>query len=229
MNQSTNLEILCLRHGKTNYTGKPRDLTPEGEAHVRQVAEDSVLPWVRRHSVNLRDLSIYSSPAPRAHFTATCVAEVILHEGSLLPRVEMGPTTQRDAARAALVYADLRAGKRHVSYETEPAFQDPTIFETPAEVRARWYAFFANYVKQAYVHGPRHSILVSHYEVLCNLVHDLFGIVATEATELLHAEPIFLSVSDYGWCGIVTVTGQFRGQEARAVFNPVTLVLTRCL
>jgi phosphohistidine phosphatase SixA len=219
-NKPRDLQILCLRHGKTHYTGQPRDLTPEGEAHVRQVAKDVVLPWMDTHRIDARNLKIRSSSAPRAHFTAWSVSDVIQEEKrmlpTLLPQQDIGPTVQRDKVRAAQVYESLRAGQRHVSYEQEPDFQDPTIFETPREVRARWYAFLARYIMYNF---DDHAIFVSHYEVLCNLVHDLFGIVATKETELRHAEPIYLSVSEYDAdSGLVMLSGKFRGQSAMAVF-----------
>ncbi|OGZ05835.1 MAG: hypothetical protein A2845_03455 [Candidatus Lloydbacteria bacterium RIFCSPHIGHO2_01_FULL_49_22] len=219
MNHIPDLEILCLRHGKTNYTEKFPDLTPDGILHVRKVATETVLPWILKHGINPRVLGIVASPAPRALGTAANVAEVIGYQGKILPQGEIGPMARRDSVRAALVYRDLRAGKQYVSYETDPAFRDRTIFETPPEVRARWYAFLADYIRCARIHGPRHMIFVSHYEVLCNIVHDLFGIVASEPAELRHAEPIFLSVSDYAPSVSVIISGQFRGKEALGVLD----------
>ena len=223
MDQSVTLEIICLRHGKTHYTGQQRDLTPEGEVHVRQVATDSVLPWMEKHRVDVRNLKIYSSPAPRAGYTAWNIAEVIRNKKmlmpTLLPEMKLGPTEQRDPARAKEVYSALSAGKRYVSYETEPAFQDSTIFETPREVRARWLAFFASYIRDSFRHGRRHSILVSHYEVLCNVVSDFFGITPTQEAELGHAEPIFLTITGTNDSDYVCLSMSFRGQDVGCIFN----------
>lgn len=215
---SSVFEILCLRHGKTNYTGIFPDLTPDGEAEVRQVAKDSVLPWVQKHNIDLRELYIASSPAPRAHGTAAVVAEVIKHQGSLIPRIEIGSLVWRDYKRAFAACNGL-SGKGYINYETEPVFADPTIFETPSEVRTRWYAFLSRYISDAFHLNRRHTILVSHYEVLCNLVHDLFGVVASEETALRHVEPIFLSVSLCDPTGLVLISGTFRGKEAIVVFD----------
>lgn len=213
------LELLCLRHGKTNYTEVFPDLTPEGITHVRKVAKDMVTPWVQKHQINPETLKICTSSAARAYGTAGYIASMIGYEGNFIPRCEIGPMERRDPIRAALVYEALRAGKQYVSYEREQAFQDPTIFETPREVRSRWYAFLAHYAKHALHTRPRHAILVSHYEVLSNLVLDLFGIEATQETELQHAEPIFLSVFPHDTDHRVMLSGSFRGKEAFAVFD----------
>jgi broad specificity phosphatase PhoE len=170
--------------------------------------------------MDLRALKIYTSPAARAYGTAGNIAEIIKHQGILVPTNEIGPMEQRDSDRATLVYEKLRAGSEYVSYEQEPAFLDSTIFEPPTEVRARWYRFLAAHLCRALHSGPRHAILVSHYEVLSNLVRDVFGIEATQATELQHAEPIYLSVSQYdNASGLVVITGKFRDQEAVATFD----------
>lgn len=219
MNNPAVFKLLCLRHGKTNYTDVFPDLTIAGVAHVRKVAEEIVVPWMQKDRVNLSTVMITTSPAARALGTAAHIANVIGHQVIFLPERKIGPMEKRDVARAALVYEALSAGKRYVSYEKEPAFQDPMVFETPSEVRARWYAFFADYLDQALLAGKRHAILVSHYEVLCNLVFDLFGIEATEETELRHAEPIFLSVSSRNTEQAVTISGTFREKEAHAVFD----------
>lgn len=216
MNKLSSIEIVCVRHGKTNYTGQPLDLTPEGKAHVCQVAIDKILPWVKKNNVDLRELEILSSPAPRAHYTAWLIGDAIGHQGSLLPKTQLGPMDRRDAIRAAEVYRQLGAGSCHVSYETDPVFQDPTIFETPTEVRTRWYAFLAEYIN----HENQPAIFVSHYEVLCNIVYDVFGIKATQKTELQHAEPIYLSVSPFPNSNTyVAIDGQFRDKKAVVLFN----------
>jgi hypothetical protein len=129
----------------------------------------------------------------------------------------LGPVVRRDEERARKVYADLGAGNRHVSYENEPDFQNPKIFEPPMEVRARWYDDLARYIMY---HSAHPAIFVSHYEVLCNLVHDVFGIVATKETELRHAEPIYLTISEFDReSGLVLIAGKFRDKASEAIFN----------
>lgn len=221
MSQKLSLEILCIRHGKTAYTNAPNDLTPEGKAEVEQVAVAEVLPWIDAHRIDVRNLRIQSSTAPRAHYTAQCISEIIqrskLFAPSLLPAEGLNPVGCKDEKRAEEVYRALRAGDRHVSYENEPGFQDPTIFELATEVRARWYDYLARYVMY---HSAQPAVFVSHYEVLCNLTHDLFGIVATKDTELRHAEPIFLSVTEHDReNGLVLISGKFRNHTSEAIFN----------
>ena len=71
------VDIMALRHGRTDYTEKGLDLTEEGEAHSRQVAEKSVLPWLDTVNVRKEDLSIITSPAARAKGTGTVISQVV--------------------------------------------------------------------------------------------------------------------------------------------------------
>ncbi len=173
---------------------------------------------MQKHNINLHELEIISSPAPRAQGTAAVVAEVIGHLGPLLLLDEIASLTWRDQERALAACKGL-SGKGYINYETEPIFADPTIFETPDEVRIRWYAFLAKYIRYAFLSNQRYASLVSHYEVFCPVVLDLFGIVASEETALQYAEPILLSISGFCSNGLVLISGNFRGQEALAEFD----------
>lgn len=212
------LKLLFLRHGKTNYTGKPNDLTPEGELHARQVAADFVSSWVRRSKIAHSDLTMVSSPAPRAQYTAAVVAEVLGYKEPVVIRDELQPMIWRDPDRALVACKGL-SGKGYIDYETEPVFADPMIFETPDEVRKRWYSFFSEYIQFALKTGPGNAIFVSHYEVFCNLVRDIFGIVASEATALQYVEPIDLSVSSFVIPNRVVLSGFFRNRVAAIMFD----------
>lgn len=216
--QPSVLQILCLRHGETKYTGQPNDLTPEGELHVRQVAGSLVSSWVRVSQIAHHDLVIMSSPAPRARYTAEVVAEVLGYKGPVRIRNGLQPMIWRDHDRALAVCKGL-SGKGYIDYETEPAFADSTIFETPDEVQKRWYAFFSEYIRFALAFGPKQVICVSHYEVFCNIVRDIFGIVATETTALQYAEPIYVYVITTADVDKVVVVGGFRHQVAAVQFH----------
>ena len=211
--QPSVLPILCLRHGETKYTGQPNDLTPEGEQHVRQVASSLVSSWVCAGQIVHPDLAIVSSPAPRARYKAP----IRIRNG-------LQPMIWRDPVRALAACKGL-SGKGYIDYETEPVFADSTIFETPGEVKKRWYAFFSEYVRFALRFGPKCAIFVSHYEVFCSIVLDLFGIVATEATALRYVEPIYLHVITTADVDHVVVVGGFRRQVAVVKFHLPTCSL----
>lgn len=231
MDRSSVLEILCLRHGKTNYTNGEKDLTPEGESHVRQVGKDIVLPWILENHRHGGCLNVLSSPAPRAQYTAQCLLESVGYTDGFLIEHQIGPTLWRDPKRALAACNGL-SGKGYINYETEPVFADPEVFEPPHAVRERWYAFLASYIWRSHLSLPngsrQYALFVSHYEVLCNLVFDLFNISATRETELRHAEPIYLSISPPGVGGWVRIVGTFRDQKASANFNLWECALTRC-
>lgn len=215
------LHFLLLRHGPTAYTGKPNDLTPEGEIRVRQVAKDFVEPWFRMSRITHGELSMVSSPSPRAQYTAEVVAEVLGYKTPIIKRDELQPMILRDPDRALAAYRGL-SGRGYIDYETEPVFADPAIFEPPDEVRKRWYTFFSAYIRSAFRSGPRHALFFSHYEVFCHPVCDVFGIVASEATALKHGEPICLSVLPTLRHERVIIFGRFRGQKAIVIFDLLT-------
>jgi broad specificity phosphatase PhoE len=220
------VRILCLRHGKTKYTGKLNDLTPEGELHIREIAADIAVSWIAKHSIDLSQLAVVSSSAPRARYTAEVVAQVLGHRAPLIICSELQPMIWRDHTRALAACNGL-IGKGYINYETEPVFSDPTIFETPDEVRARWYSFLSQYITSVLEQkSARCTILVSHYELFCNVVNDLFGIAASESTALAHGEPVHLSDFPTNYKERVILLGRFRGELGMAVFDLSTLVLT---
>ncbi|KKW36960.1 MAG: hypothetical protein UY81_C0008G0012 [Candidatus Giovannonibacteria bacterium GW2011_GWA2_53_7] len=217
MDQPFVSHILCLRHGKTRYTGVFPDLTEEGGAHIQQVAHAFVKPWMIEHKIDRSTLEIVSSPAPRAQGTADVVTRVVGHIPVVVCK-NLGAMEWRDGARARAALEAFN-GKGYVDYETEPVFGDATIFETREEVRDRWYTFLAGYIRSVWLSkSPQHAIMVSHYEVLQNVVYDLFGIVASAETALQHGEPILLSVS-FDDLGRATVSGRFRDVTAIALFD----------
>lgn len=217
MSHSPILKILCVRHGKTNYTGIFPDLTDEGIAHIRHIANNHVAQWV--DNLPSRRLNIVSSPAPRARGTAWVIAEEIGYTMPATIRDEIDAMQWKDKERCLDALKGLW-GKGYIDYETEPVFADPTLFEIPGEIRARWYAFLGMYINKALASVfPEHAILVSHYEVFCNITRDLFGIVASEQTALGYGEPIELSISLTSDPILVNLSGIFRGQEVVVTFD----------
>lgn len=211
------LKLLCLRHGKTAYSGKFPDLTEEGEAHIREVAEQTVKAWMSKNGIGILDLSIFSSPAPRAHGTAHVVSEVIGSKPIILCK-GLDAMEWRDRERALLA-CDGFKGKGYIDYETEPVFADPTIFETPEEVRRRGYAFFCEHIVSAWkMERPQHSLMFSHYEVFSPFTRDFFGVIASKDTALQYGEPIELTVS-IEHPAKVMLSGRFRNLAVQGRFD----------
>ena len=229
------LRILLFRHGRTKYLGNGSfpDLTPEGIAQADEMTQTRIIPWLSKHEVRLENLLFLTSPAPRAHGTAWMVAREIgyLHPHRLQFPDGLAPMFWRDPVKAQEMLLPFR-GRSYVDYETELAFQDADVFETPGEVRARWYAFFADLIRQR-IRSPnsrfQNVFISSHYEVLCNVTHDLFGIVASAHTALQHTEPIMLTISEGSYRDEVYITGEFRGRHTDvAIFNLRTEKLIYC-
>lgn len=221
MNSQLIIDITLLRHGRTDYTEKGLDLTDEGEAHSRQVAEKSVLPWLDVLQVRRQDLSIITSPAARAKGTGTVISQVVGNDRGIVVYEVLKPMAWRDPVRALAILGDMKKRGGYIDYETEKCFADSSIFETHKEVKERWHKFFAQYITSL-THRTemcRATVLVAHYELLCNVVHDLFGVVSSEATALQHTEPIFLSLHRTDDANLILVEGKFRDMANFRLFD----------
>lgn len=215
------IDIMALRHGKTDYTEKGLDLTEEGEAHSRQVAKQNVLPWLHTLQVRCEDLSIITSPAARAKGTGTVISEVVGNDGGIFVYDILKPMAWRDSIRARAILGAMKARGGYIDYETEACFADPSIFETHDEVKARWHKFFALYITSISHRTDMRqaTVLVAHYELLCNITHDLFGIVSSEAMALQHTEPISLTLHLTDDANQVLVEGKFRDMANFRLFD----------
>lgn len=227
MSHTNILRILCVRHGKTNYTGVFPDLTAEGIKHIQNTTNEFVQKWMAEHHIGRNKLGIMSSPSPRARGTAGVITSAI---NPLLPItncVGIDAMKWRDHERCLAACSGF-AGKGYIDYETEPVFANGELFETPTEIRTRWYTFLARYIHAAMNKElPRMVIFVSHYEVLSNITRDLFEVTPSEETALKHGETIALSVYPSSNKEYVYLSGTFRDQEVDAVFDLSTHKINR--
>lgn len=218
MQHSPFLKLLCLRHGKTLYTGEFPDLTPDGIRDVQTVAKTLVTKWIKDTGTTHDALEIISSPAPRSNGTACTVAETIQYPHPVALEPKLSAMQWRDPTRCKEALKGF-AGIGYINYETEPVFADPQLFETPREMRTRWYEYLTDLIERAQQRDLcSHHILVSHYEVFCHIVHDLFEVTASEETALRHGEPIMLSVRPHD-LRRVSVSGVFRHIITRRYFD----------
>lgn len=207
------LDGLLIRHGETEYTGKLPDLTLTGIQCIREVANRTILPWVTERGATADTIAVQSSPAPRAHGSAIVALEQIGFSTPITTVHAIGPMAWRDYVRCVEALNGLR-GRGYIDYEDEACFADPTLFETPAEIRARVYRFLSDQVLRAINRSgaTQPTILFTHYEVMCHLAHDLFGVIATEQTAIRHGEHIEITISNL-FGNAVSVFGRFRDQE----------------
>jgi hypothetical protein len=218
VHQDPFLRLLCLRHGKTRYTGVLPDLTEEGIAAVRRAANIDVTYWMRRNKIAPSALSIVHSPAARAQGTAMIIAETIRHPHPIVKVEEIGPMVQRDPVRCEKVLNGF-VGRGYIDYETEPDFADPTLFETPSEVEERRFAHLARRIEVAMkAPQPQFEVEISHYEVLCPITAKLFGVVSSAETALKYVEPIELDFFEMAK-DVCYVRGRFRDLSQAAAFS----------
>ena len=215
------IDIMLLRHGRTDYTEKGLDLTALGEAHSREVAEKSILPWLERLQVRREDLSIITSPAARAKGTGTLISQVVGNDLGIVVCDILKPMAWRDPIRARTILGEMKKRGGYIDYETEACFADAFIFETYSEVKERWYIFFAQYVTSI-THRTemcRATVLVAHYELLCNITRDLFGVVSSETSALQHTEPIYLSLYQTDDPNLILIEGKVRDMANSRLFD----------
>ncbi len=209
---------MCIRHGKTEYTGKFPDLTDQGKADAKRIALVEVQYWMRKKHIAPNALRISSSPSARAHGTAEIIAEAIRHPNGIFLEKEIDQMAWRNEAAARNALKGF-AGRGYIDYETEPVFADPTVFETPNEMRTRWYNFLTSYIQKSEKREfTQYGLVISHYEVFCHLTRELFGITASASTALKHVEPIELSITRIE-NELYSVVGNFRTIESMKAFS----------
>ncbi len=210
------LRLLCMRHGKTNYTGKFPDLTEEGVHQVNTWGLDQVGSWMKEYSIYPERVSIVSSPASRARGTASLIRDGIGHTEEIHVVEDIEPLRWKDPERCADV---LKGMSGYINLETEPRFADQSLFEPLHEVHDRWNKYLKRSLETAVLEGKsRDIILIAHYETFCGIVKSLFAVASEQETELRHVEAIELAFYR-GDVGRYFVQGCFRGIKVQSAFR----------
>lgn len=218
MEYSPLLRLFCLRHGESTYTNTFPDLTPIGAEQVKKTAEEKLLLWLEKHQVEKNTLTLTSSKAPRALGTSHIIKQISGIKKRIRPIPALAPMKWRNHEKCLEALKGLH-GRGYIDYETEPIFSDASLFETVLEMRERWYKHFTDLIILAQGKNiPPHRIIVSHYEVLCPIVSDLFGITASADTALNNAEAIELDVYKDSY-GVIVVSGFFRNMHQVATYD----------
>lgn len=212
--------ILCFigaRHGETRYTGTFPDLTEEGVKQSQDAAR-AISRWIQAYGISPAGISIVSSPAPRARGTAEVIKEMLTLTGDVVIDPALSPMAWRDPERCRVALGGF-SGRGYIDYETEPVFADPTLFETPSEMRTRSFARLADRIRVAMRgEGASYEIAVSHYEVWCHLMAELFGIVASESEAYRLGETMELAVFP-ATDDRVMILGVCRGEQHSMLFD----------
>lgn len=218
MEYSPLLRLFCIRHGESAYTNTFPDLTPVGVEQVKKAAGEKLLLWLEKNNVEKSTLTLASSKAPRALGTSHIIKQTSGIKKRIRPIAALAPMKWRNPEKCRHALKGLH-GRGYIDYETEPIFANPALFETVIEMRERWYRHFTELIVLARGKNiPPNRIIVSHYEVLCPIVSDLFGIIASKETALENAETIELDVYEDPY-GVVVVSGFFRNMHQIAKYD----------
>lgn len=181
-----------VRHGHTEYTDIPPDITLRGKAALS------------RNSYPIQTFSagypihLYTSPKVRAVGSGQYLNN-FLQGQALGEEPALGAIHLRQPERAQRILAGYRSLTDPLAVEKaywkQAEFDNPAIFETRAQVRSRIFQFLSNLVNQ---HSkqvePVCYVLVSHVETLCHLIDRPFSYDFSVDDPVNCAEPIYLVV-----------------------------------
>ena len=179
-----------LRHGHTEYTDIPPDITFQGKAALYR----SSYP-IQNFSAGY-PIHLYTSPKVRAvgsgQYINTFLMGTKLGEEPALAAVQ-----QYQPERAQRIFAGYRSLTDPLAIEKAywkaAEFDDPEIFETRAHVRARIFqlltALMNRHINSA---QPICYVLVSHVETLCHLIDRPFSYDFSVTDPVKCAEPIYI-------------------------------------
>lgn len=203
-----------VRHGQTEYTGKPGDLTELGVEEIKQRAEEIAGEIDKDREC----VVLWVSPTERTRATASIITDVLEKNGiSIVKKSEV--VTLRDTDKSETTMLEGAARLRPGLPESEikswiellgPAKKD----ETPEEVSTRFGAV-VEYMSRAAarvkpLNGKQiHFILVSHgyhpiIEVLktAGVLNKDF-ITGSRAKMTIHKDSGIIDVGFHGWSGTV--------------------------
>lgn len=209
-------ELILFRHGQTAYTNQEFDLTPEGVETIRNTAK-----LLKQKLAGIAPIHIIHSPRPRAKTSA------------LVLRTEMGDVitdVTEDRHISSIVIRDheksMALFKEHFSnggvkvvdfnYLRDSRFNDPEICEPWDVIRTRFYWYLGRIIRkligqniQGYNY-PCH-IFISHYELLCHFINDVFNLDYSKDETLKHGEVIHILVYRNWKPSSIELVASFRG------------------
>jgi hypothetical protein len=187
------IDVVFVRHGKTNNTNVFPDITPEGNSEVLDLAQSELLQWRNTKNIHNDNIILLSSPADCALGTIDSIRCELGYTARITSTMDLRPMDHRSPTRSKPAFMALPSG--YIAYEDEPIFRDMTLFETVDEcaIRARLFlkwmpGLIAREQKSA-------AIIVSHYEILSAYLRDFFYYNPSSEGALKNAEPIYASFS----------------------------------
>jgi broad specificity phosphatase PhoE len=216
--------LILFRHGQTDYNDSEFDLTPEGVATIQSTAL-YLLNMLRGYSINLR-----YSPKPRTKTSAFVFCDGIsLDAGSSQEDRHISSVGIRDHKKAMALFQEhaLNGGIAAVdfSYLHDKRFDDLEICEPRDMVRNRFYWYLGRAIRQLFIdhkntnEKPLCNVYITHYELLCHFVLDVFGIGHIKGETLKHGEVIDISVFSTDKPNAASLEVRFKGEQKTVLFE----------
>lgn len=205
---------VLIRHGHTDYTDIPPDITLTGQAALFR-SSFSIQEFAAPMPIR-----VYTSPKVRAIGSGQYLNQFLRGEdGGEEPALSAVNLRRPDEAQRIFAYyrslTDPMAIER--AYWTRAEFDNPEIFEPRALVRVRLFRFLNTLISQHNrINNPRCYVLVTHVELLCHLVAHLFSLDFSVDAPVNCAEPIFIIAHA---CPDAQLTIDFRGQRRCTPYN----------
>jgi len=213
-------QAIFLRHGESDYTDVFPDLTDEGRKTIQRSAVE--IEKIRSDFTD-NGTSIVSSPAARAQGSAAIIAKRFgIKRVGRIPLLK--PTQIRDEEKGKAIYLKYVSdgGMRSlcVAYGKDSRFEDGVIFEPRSEVSARLCKYLAMLAECMFVVQLPHLVVaVSHYEVLCHFVEELFKLDYARSDPLRHGELIRVFFNRAENNNAVNLDVIFRETRVKALFD----------
>lgn len=209
------LRAVLIRHGHTEYTDIPPDITLRGKAAL----SSNSYP-IQTFSAGY-PIHLYTSPKVRAVGSGNYL-NYFLRGEALGEEPALGAVHLRQPERALRIFAGYRSLTDPLAVEKaywkHMEFDDPAIFETRAQVRSRIFQFLTNLIsRHSQQVEPLCYVLVSHVETLCHLIDRPFSYDFSVVDPVKCAEPIYLVVQRQRASIHLVIT--FRGQSVSLPYN----------
>lgn len=213
-----------IRHGQSNYTNIPPDLTEVGKRTIFNSAME--FKAIRSNLPGAIALRVASSPSVRAIGSAEIISNVLGVTEEVRQMPLLGPAFLKNMGEAKALFNEhvSKGGMKElcIAYGKDPIYEDGEIIEPRSEVQKRFYKYLGILVRDMLSCSSenRFVIHVSHYEVLYHLLETVFRLDYEEELPLEHGEIILISFYDIGHSEAVEMDIVFRGKTAKGVvFN----------
>jgi broad specificity phosphatase PhoE len=174
-------KVTLMRHEKPFYKNEGHDLTPEGVEGA--IKTGKLIKSEGRISEN-DEVFLMHSPAPRAKGTLGFVAQNAGLEGR--PVTEINQLRESDKPQWGELLKIFEEGGKDTEKFAEAHYKNPTFEERPDIIeprsnrKERLYRALEYLIRWFDKHPLEgktpHIIAVSHFEVITNIINDVFGI-----------------------------------------------------